>query len=210
MDEPVGASTMTDVDGGHNGAIVGVVTGLTEPVHAGFGGFYRFGRGTEEFRSGAMVTVADSDALDPGGCDFAVEVSVNWDPVAPDSKNHTTYNVTQKGLSTAPANWKVEVDGGQKAFGQAICTFDGVDGHGPVRVRSAARVPNNGSWTTLRCERRGSDFLLQVNGGTPVKVTVPGIGPIENASALTVGTKKLNDSDTFPGDIDELVYSSGR
>jgi hypothetical protein len=209
MDEPAGASAMRDVDGGHDGAIVNAETGLTEPVHSGFGAFYRFGRGTSEFPNGSMVTVADNDSLDPGSCDFAVEVSVNWDAVKPDSNNHTTYNVAQKGLSTAPANWKIEVDGGQKSFGQAICTFDGVDGHAQVRVKSAARVPS-ARWTKLRCERRGNDFLLSVNDGTPVKLTVSGIGPIENSSPLTVGTKKLNDSDTFPGYIDELVYSSGR
>jgi hypothetical protein len=157
-----------------------------------------------------MVTVADSDSLDPGLCDFAIEVSVNSDAVKPDPNNHTTYNVTQKGLSTASANWKIEVDGGQRSFGQAICTFDGVDGHGPVRVRSVTRVANNGSWTTLRCERQGPDFLVYVNGGTPVKLTVPNIGPIANSSPLSVGTKKLNDSDTFPGFIDELRYWIGR
>jgi Concanavalin A-like lectin/glucanases superfamily len=210
MDEPAGAATMIDSVGGFDGKIQYAETGLTEPAHAGFGSFYRFGRGTE-FPKGSMVTVADAPALDPGLCDFTVDVWVDWDAVKPDANNHTTYNVTQKGLSTAPANWKVEVDGGQKDFATALCTFDGAnDGKGPVRVRSAARVANDGRWTALHCERHGNDFTVSVNDGTPVKATVAGIGAIENSSALTVGTKKLNDSDTFPGEIDDLVYAIAR
>ena len=210
MDEPPGASTMHDVAGGNNGTVTYAKTGLTVPEHTGFGSFYRFGRGPE-FPKGSMVTVTDTDILDPGACDFAVEISVNWDKVTPDPNNHTTFNVTQKGLSTAPANWKIEVDGGQRHFATAICTFDGAnDGRGEVRVRSIAKVPNNGSWTTLRCERHGNDFLVRVNGGPAVKSTVAGIGPVENSSFLSVAAKKLNDSDTFPGDVDELVFSSGK
>jgi hypothetical protein len=209
MDEATGAATMVDSAGSHDGKIQYARTGLTVPDHPGFGSFYRFGRGTE-FPKGSMVTVADADVLDPGPCDFAVDVWVNWDAVRPDSQNHTTYNVTQKGLSTAPANWKVEVDGGQRSFATAICTFDGLnDGKGPVRVRSTAKVAN-GRWTALHCDRHGNDFTVAVNDGPPVKATVAGVGPIENTSALSVGTKKLNDSDTFPGEIDDLVYSIGR
>jgi hypothetical protein len=210
MDEPAGGVTMVDSAGGHDGNILYAETGLTVPTHPGFGSFYRFGRGTE-FPKGSMVSVPDADALDPGPCDFAVDVWVNWNAVKPDSTNHTTFNVTQKGLSTAPSNWKVEVDGGQRNFGTAICTFDGADdGKGPVRVRSSARVANDGGWTALHCERQGNDFIMVVNGTAPVKATVAGVGPIANTSALTVGTKKLNDSDTFPGEIDDLVYRSGR
>jgi len=209
MDEPAGAATMADSVGGNDGKILYAQTGLTAPAHAGYGSFYRFGRGTE-FPKGSMVSVADADALDPGPCDFAVDVWVNWDAVKPDGANHTTFNVTQKGLSTAPSNWKVEVDGGQQNFGTAICTFDGVDGKGPVRVRSTVRVPNDGRWTALHCKRQGDDFIVQVNDSSPVKATVAGVGPIGNTSILSVGTKKLNDSDTFPGEIDDLVYSIGR
>ena len=209
MDEPVGAATMVDSAGSQDGKIEYAQTGRTVPDHPGFGSFYRFGRGAE-FPKGSIVSVADADALHPGSCDFAVDVWVNWDAVKPDAQNHTTYNVTQKGLSTAPANWKIEVDGGQRNFATAICTFDGLnDGKGPVRVRSTAKVPNDGRWTSLHCERRGNDFLVAVNDGSPVKATVSGIGPIENSSALTVGTKKLDDSDTFPGEIDDVVYSIG-
>jgi len=209
MDEPAGAATMADSAGTHDGKVLYAVAGLTSPDHPGYGSFYRFGRGTE-FPNGAMVSVADADGLDPGPCDFAVDVWVNWDAVKPDSTNHTTYNVVQKGLSTAAANWKIEVDGGQRNFGQVICTFDGAnDGKGPVRVRSAVSVANDGRWTALRCERRGTDFFVEVNG-TSLKARVSGIGPIENSSALTVGAKKLNDSDTFRGGIDDLVYWSGR
>jgi hypothetical protein len=78
-----------------------------------------------------------------------------------------------------------------------------------VRVKSAVRVSSN-RWTELRCQRRTDEFLLSVDGGTPVTMTVGGIGPIENSSPLSVGTKKLNDSDTFPGYIEKLVYSIGR
>src|SRR2546423_12761304 len=95
MDEPSGAAIMHDVVGGHDGTILYAKTGLTVPEHTGFGSFYRFGRGSE-FPKGAQVNVADADALDPGACDFEVDVSVNWDKVTPDSNNHTTYNVTQK------------------------------------------------------------------------------------------------------------------
>ena len=209
MDEPAGAGTMVDPVGGYDGTILYAKTGLTVPDHPGFGSFYRFGRGTE-FPKGSIVTVADADALDPGPCDFTVDVWVNWDTVKPDPNNHTTYNVTQKGMSTASANWKLEVDGGAKNFATAICTFDGAnDGKGPVRVRSTVRVANDGRWTALHCERQGNDFTVSVNDGPPMKATVAGIGPIGNTSPLTVGTKKLNDSDTFPGEIDDIVYSVG-
>lgn len=210
MNEPPGSATMIDVAGGHDGNVRYTRTGLTIPAHPGFEPFYRFGR-SPEFPSGSIVTVADADALDPGPCDFAVDVWVNWDAVTPDARNRTTFNVVQKGLSTAPANWKLEVDGGQRNFGQALCIFDGAnDGRGAVRVRSSARVANDDRWTALRCERRGSDFTVTVNGGAPVKVTVAGVGPIENLSSLTVGAKKLNDDDTFRGEVDDLVFWTGR
>ena len=86
------------------------------------------------------MSVASAAGLNPGSCDFAVDAWVNWDDVAPSSKN--TYNVTQKGLSTAPSNWKMEVDGRARAgrFGRVICTFDGIDSRPPVRVTSQVTV----------------------------------------------------------------------
>jgi hypothetical protein len=207
MDEPTGAATMHDSVGGNDGQIVHAATGLSVPAHDGFGTFYRFGRGAE-FPKGSQVSVPDGAALDPGGCDFAVDVWVNWDSVAPQSK--ATYNVVQKGLSTAPANWKMEIDGRPDGrFGRVICTFDGKDSRQPVRVSSGSGATvKAGRWTKLRCERRGSRFITEV-AGQSASLTVSSIGPIENGSTLTVGAKKLGDSDTFSGNIDDLVFWRG-
>jgi hypothetical protein len=207
MDEPPGAGTMHDVVGGRDGAVRYAVTGLTSPASPASGSFYGFGRGSA-FPKGSQVTVADSDVLDPGGCDFRVEIWVNWDRVA--AQGHTTYNVTQKGLSSSPGDWKLEVDGRPGSFGRAMCTFDGAnDGRGAVQIESTSgnRVDSTGGWTHLGCERRGNDFVVQV-GNTEAKRTVSNVGPIANSQPLTVGAKALNDSDTFPGDIDDLQYFS--
>lgn len=223
MDEAPGSRIMEDAVGGSDGTVRFAQTGETVPEHPGFGSFYRFGRGGA-FPQGSLVTVPDTgDSLDPRACDFAVEIWVNWDRVTPDARRKTTFNVTQKGLSSAPANWKLEIDGGaderfpngglkRAHFGRAVCTFDGAsDGRPPVKVESPAgdRVPNDGTWTKVRCERRGNDFLVRLNDGQVVKRTVAGVGPIANASSLTVGAKALNDSDTFPGLVDELSYWAG-
>jgi hypothetical protein len=153
------------------------------------------------------VVVPTAAELNAGMCDFAVDVWVNWDKVAPLAK--ATYNVTQKGLATAAANWKLEVDGrpdkGKAGFGRVICTFDGVDSRGPVRVSSQTRI-QAGQWAELGCERRGDQFIVKVDTSSTA-VTVSGIGAITNSRALTVGAKKLNDSDTFPGGIAGLRFS---
>lgn len=206
MDEVPGATTMHDTAGSNDGSIAYAQTGLSTPAHQGFGTFYRFGRGPE-FPKGSQVSVPDAAALDPGSCDFAVDVWVNWDNVAP--QDHATYNVTQKGLATAVSNWKMEVDGRPGSFGRVICTFDGIDSSKPVRVSTPAGVTvPAGVWTELRCERQGNRFIAGINGQQG-SLTVSNIGPITNSSALTVGAKKLNDSDTFPGDVDELVFWEG-
>jgi hypothetical protein len=210
MDEPPGAGTMRDVVGGRNGAVRYAVTGSTSPASPASGAFYRFGRGGA-FSRGSQVTVADSaDVLDPGVCDFRVQIWVNWNRVSP--QGHTTYNVTQKGLSGSPGDWKLEVDGRPGSFGRATCTFDGAnDGKGPIQIESASgsHVDNTGGWTQLGCERRGNDFVVRV-GNTETKRTVANIGSIANTQPLTVGAKALNDSDTFPGEIDDLQYWSAR
>jgi concanavalin A-like lectin/glucanase superfamily protein len=212
MDEPPGAATMVDAVGASNGKVSFAATGVSEPNHPGFGTFYRFGRGSA-FPKGAQVSVPTAAGLNPGSCDFAVDVWVNWNTVAP--QNKATYNVAQKGLATASANWKMEVDGRPDGgapgghFGRVICVFDGADTRSEVRVTSpvGAKV-QPGQWTALHCERQGDRFIVGVDG-SQASLTVPGIGPITNSSALTVGAKKLNDSDTFPGGVDDLVFSRG-
>lgn len=213
MDEPPNALTMLDTAGANHGTISSATTGASEPNHPYFGTFYRFGRSSVEFPRGSQVSVPSAAGLNPGACDFAVDAWVNWDTVAPSSK--ATYNVVQKGLSTAPANWKMEVDGrldGRAAgghFGRVLCTFDGVDSRPPVRVTSPIGVRvQAGVWTQLRCARQGDRFVVEVDG-ISASLVVSGIGPITNTSPLTVGSKKLNDSDTFPGGIDDLVLWRG-
>jgi hypothetical protein len=210
MDEAPGASTMHDDVGGRDGTVHYAQTGATTPPHTGFGSFYRFGLGAA-FPRGSQVAVADSDLLDPGSCDFAVELWVSFDNVGPHA--HRTYNVAQKGLSTSPGNWKLEVDGRSSGFGRVICTFDGAnDGRGPLQVESssASRVEDNGDWTRLRCERRGNDFVVRVGDDPEAKRTVSGIGPITNSNPLTVGAKALQDADTFPGAVDDISYWAAR
>lgn len=209
MDEPANALTMQDATGTNHGRITSAETGVT-PAASGFGAFYRFGRVSTEFPRGSQVSVPSAAGLNPGSCDFAVDAWVNWDRVVPSSK--VTYNVIQKGLSTAPANWKMEVDGRADGsapgghFGRVICTFDGVDSRPPVRVTSPVGVRvQAGEWTKLHCKRQGDRFIVEVNGNA-ASMTVSGIGPITNTSPLTVGAKKLNDSDTFPGGIDDLTF----
>jgi hypothetical protein len=209
MGEPQNALQMNDSVGTNNGKITGAKTGVPA-TGQGFATAYRFGRGGTEFPKGSQVVVPSAAELNPGNCNFAVDILVNWDQVAPQAA--ATYNVTQKGLATAPSNWKMEVDGrpdngGGAGFGRVICTFDGIDSHGPVRVTSPVRI-QPGEWTKLGCERHGDQFIVKVGPNSWTSV-VSGIGAITNTSTLTVGAKKLNDSDTFPGGVADLVFSRG-
>lgn len=97
----------------------------------------------------------------------------------------------------------------QAHFGRVRCVFDGDDGRGAVRLVSPPTVKlRAGQGTEISCERRGDRFIGRL-GGTEWSRTVTGIGPIRNDSAMSVGTKRLNDVDTFPGFIDDLGYWRG-
>jgi hypothetical protein len=107
MNEPAGASVMTDSAGNHDGTIgSGITTG---------GGVYRFS-GTGE------VSVPDAPDLDPGLRSFEIIARV---AVAP--KNRSDYSVVQKGLYHQGGQWKMQV-----TWNVAICTFGELIVNGPL------------------------------------------------------------------------------
>ncbi len=194
MDDAPGATTGADDAGSDQPADL-----LGSGLSTGDGSWHFSRIGT-----GAQAVASNSTALNPGDSDFSFQVSVRTQTLA----ENRTYNVAQKGLATAPDNWKMEVDtahgAGHAGTPVLSCVFDGATRK--VRVVSKTTFAP-GTWTTLRCGRSGNALTATVNGITTSKAVT--VGSINNSSSLVLGAKKLNDVDTYLGAMDEAVYSIG-
>jgi laminin G domain protein len=199
LNERNGARTMID-DSGHglDGTIGGEVG---TDVHGDGAIGYRFAKldpDTPPTHPRHLVTVADSDELNPGTRDFAVTVRLR-----------TTYqfgNIIQKGQATVRGgNFKMQIPNGI-----VECVFRGANG--TMLVASTHRL-NDGQWHTVRCDR-GYDGLELTVDGSPDAARRGWTGVIENDWPLAIGGKTDCDQvhvgcDYYAGDLDYVRIDAG-
>jgi hypothetical protein len=189
MNEPAGATTMTDSSGsGLSGRIgSGVQTGRSL---LGATSYRWSGQNLDGVRPERLITV-DSPALNPGTGDFAVTVRL--------FTGTGDQNIVQKGqATTAGGYFKVDM-----VQGRASCTFRGSDG---LRGISSSETLWDHTWHTVRCERRATGLTIIVDGGVPRTNAGPS-GRIENSTSLSIGGKQYCNPPTvgcdyFIGDLD--------
>jgi hypothetical protein len=198
LNEGPGARVANDSSGSGLDGTVGsdVSTGVRYDGATG----YRFPTWrTDGVRPQHLVTIPDSDRLDPGTSDYAVTVRFRT------ARDYS--NVLQKGQGGTPGgNWKVEVYGGV-----VQCLF--VAGNGSrVGVGSARRI-DDGRWHTVRCGRSGASVSMYVDGAW--QSTRSGIsGSLANAYGVALGGKSRCDQvsvicDYFAGDVDYVRIQKG-
>jgi len=192
MNERSGAQTMMDSSGrGLHGRIGSEVR--TDTRSAGAVG-YRFDRLQPDSpppHPEHVITVRDTDALDPGIRDFAVTARLRT--------TGQFGNIIQKGQATVPGgSFKLQIPSGI-----VECLF-----RGPFRsiVVSSPRRLNDGRWHTVRCARLGYGVTLTVDGATVARRS-GWTGRIENSWPVSIGGKTDCDQihvgcDYYAGDLD--------
>ncbi len=208
MNEPVGATTLTDTSGnGIHGAIGSAVATGTVSADGSVGYYWDPTRPNEApAKPERLVTVDDGKRLaspvNPGTADYAVTVRY---------RTTAQYgNLIQKGQSGSKGGyWKL-----QQPKGILACLFRGVDGSKAVN----SGVPlNTGEWHTVRCERIGDTVKMTItfpDGTQKIRRGLGVTGSIGNAAPLTIGGKLKCDQvtvtcDYFSGHIDYVKIQKG-
>ena len=199
MDEPAGSRTMIDSGGQGLRGKIGREVDTGVRMNGAIG--YRFERLQPDrppTHPQHLVTVPDSDALDPGTRDYAVTVRLRT--------THKFGNIIQKGQATvAGGNFKLQIPNGI-----VQCLFRGSRGSMLV---SAPRRINDGVWHTVRCERGGSALSLAIDGSTVARRS-GWTGRIANSWPVTIGGKTGCDQievgcDYYAGDLDRVEITAG-
>ncbi len=169
MNEPEGATVMTDSSGkGNNGAIPPeVFTGVeVAPGEVGY-----------EFTGAAPVQVPHHSSLNPGSANFSFEVSVQR------TGGYADPNLIQKGQTDAPGGY-YKIDYYQ---GRINCKLKG---SAATKTLVYAHDISDGRLHTIRCVKLANEIQLWVNGGTyPKRKATVTIGSIANLKRLTIGGK---------------------
>jgi hypothetical protein len=204
MDEPPGATTMTD--GGPNGIDGSIGSAVQTGVVVGGATAYRWSsvRPNEPpAKPERLVQVADA-RLNPGSGDYAVTMRFRT--------TRSFGNVIQKGQTGNRGGffkWQIPK-------GKLTCLFRGDDGNGNLisRAVNSGETPlNDGAWHTVRCERTSTEVVMTIDGTTVRRAKGPS-GTIRNAVPLTIGGKLNCDQitvtcDYFEGDIDWVRIEVG-
>ncbi len=200
MNEPSGATTMTDSSGhGLNGRIDqdGLNTGFT------FGGAigYQWPRRNPTAPPASperVIQVADHPHLDPGSDTFTVEIRYRT--------KEKFGNIIQKGQSTTVGGqWKIQNPGGMPS-----CLFKG----SLRRVATRVTAPiNDNTWHTLTCVRTSTEVTAYVDGVFNNRQR-GNTGSIDNRLPMTVGGKLFCDQitvtcDYYSGEIDYVKITRG-
>jgi hypothetical protein len=194
-------SVMTDSSGnGNDGTQLKNIT--SAPGFAGNG---------YHFVQGSLVTVPDSDTLDPGTADISITVHVRFDQVPP-PKTVGDYDLIRKGLAgTAGGEWKVEIfpPSGSKTLAPAFCLFK--DAAKKVASIRGSKNLADGRWHTITCSKTSSAVKLVVDGGaTETKTLATALGSISNNQPVGLGQKpESGGGDQFIGDMDEVSVAIG-
>jgi len=193
LNEPAGATTMTDTSGNGITGRIGaeVVTGVTVQGATGYR-FPRLAPNTPPAHPEHNVQVPHDDRLNPGSEDYSVEVRYRT--------GNPFGNLIQKGQSgTRGGYWKIQLPQGEPS-----CLF-----RGPTGVTNAVRAQtriDDDQWHVIRCDRTADAVELYVDGvfaGRNRGTT----GAIANTRSLSFGGKDDCDQvtvtcDYFGGDVD--------
>jgi len=183
--------TMTDSSGnGNNGKATSAVT-----LVAGFSG-----KGYH-FSKGGVVTVPDSNTLDPGTATIRITAHVRFtNPPGGD------YDLIRKGLAgTKGGDWKMEILPTSGNPAPAYCLFQDANGK-TAHVSSGSVSLANGAWHTIVCTKTSSSVTVTVDG-TARSVSAR-LGSISNAQPIALG-QKPGGGDQYIGDMDEVSISIG-
>lgn len=164
------------------------------PGRDGSGGAARFpNRCTEPgcTQPTAVIEVAGTGPVDPGGAPFAFGAAVSLRQLAPGA------NVLQKGRFSDPTQWKLQVDGGYPS-----CVFN--DGRRRAVVRAPIELLPR-EWYDLEC-RKGRGYVSVVVNGTERARSDIALGAISSASPLYIGAKGPGETnnDQFHGLVDDV------
>jgi hypothetical protein len=202
MDEPAGASIMTDsrsLGGANNGTIGSVVTGVPPLIS---GTAYQFDGAT------SYVSVPDNASLDPGAANITVQATVKVEDgeILDDS-----YDIIRKGVTTtAGGNWKMEIkrSNSDTSLGRLLCVFKGVVSGGTrVAVQRVANVDIVDSRAhTLRCIKTSTSVTAVVDGRSFTNAKAA--GSIANEQPIVLGSKVAGD-DVLQGVLDQVSISIG-
>ena len=192
MNESSGARTMVDSSGNGLRGSIGreVQTGVRVNGATGYR-FERLDPDTPPTHRGHVITVPDTDELDPGERDFAVTVRLRT--------THKFGNIIQKGQATVSGgNFKMQIPNGI-----VQCMYRGSKG---TILLSSTRRLNDGYWHTVTCERTSSAQRLIVDGSTLAKRS-GWTGRIANSWPVSIGGKTACDQvevgcDYYAGDLD--------
>jgi hypothetical protein len=200
MNEPVGATVMTDSSGnGIDGVInpAGVRTGVRFDGETG----YRWKRRNPTAPPASperIIQVADNSHLDPGTGTFTVEIRYRT--------KEKFGNIIQKGQArTFGGQWKI-----QNPQGRPSCLFKG----SIRRVATRVKAPiNDNTWHTLTCVRTPTEVRAYVDGVFNNRQR-GNTGAIDNKLPMTIGGKLFCNQikvtcDYFSGEIDYVRITRG-
>jgi opacity protein-like surface antigen len=196
-----------DVSGNEHAGVLKSANGgdaLVETVARGAGSALRFpGPCAEEDPAlcpRAVVEVEGTRGQGPGGADFAVGVDFLLD-----GAGGVDQNIMQHGYWNDASEWKLGVG----PDGLAYCVFRYTHGGETIgqKLDSAGAV-DGGDWHTLRCERRGQELFMVVDGESAA-VPVPPGHELDIASDRPIvlgGRNTAPASDQFHGAIDDAYF----
>ncbi|MFI1988503.1 laminin G domain-containing protein [Actinoplanes sp. NPDC020271] len=198
MDEPYGATRMSDSSGNRLDGQIGGEVGTGTAVRGATG--YRFDRlepDTPPAHPGHLVVVPDDPAMNPGARDFAVTLRLR-------TTGHFG-NIIQKGQSaTEGGNFKLQIPNGK-----VQCSFRGDRG---VLEADAPYAINDGAWHVVTCVRVSTGVALAIDGQR-VAGRQGWTGAIRNNWPLTIGGKLDCDQrtvgcDYYAGDLDYVSLAT--
>jgi hypothetical protein len=162
----------------------------------------------------ARPSASGADRLSPGKRDFEFGATFMLDGTSDNGDLDNGNNLVQRGLSTDPTQYKIQVD-----HERISCRVAG-DG-GELLLNSRKRVEPL-TWYVARCARVGESVVLEaraVDGGTTERVTADGPTGAVVAAPMTpfaVGGKVTStgeavrgNSDQFNGAVDDVFLRVG-
>jgi hypothetical protein len=198
MDEPAGATVMTDSAGSDNGNIVSsseITTGVVFDNATGYQWTRRPPNQPPPVPA-HVIQVPDDSALEPGSSYTTFTVEIRF------RTKENFGNITQKGQSTSRGGqWKI-----QNPQGMPSCLFK--DGNGN-RMATRVKVPiNDNQWHVLTCVLTHTRVTALVDG-VEVNHHNGFVGTVDNTIPMTVGGKINCNQDTitcdyFSGMIDYI------
>ena len=202
MDEPAGASVMSDASGNGRDGTIGpdVITGVEDQGATSYR--WPFTPPTATYQPGRIINVPHYSSLNPGSGDYSITMRYRT--------NVSFGNIIQKGQGGAPGGyWKIENPGGY-----LTCVFRGVASSGGWNRKEvvSSRPLNDGQYHTITCERVGKTLRLIVDGVLD-DTAGNSTGSISNNQPISIGGKTNCDNskiscDYFSGWIDEISISA--